>query len=88
MSPCLRKTNSVERESLLPKGAGWELQMWLPKPWRIECDPGEGAERMETEPSLQSDTTLEINVLKILSVSSLKTKTISSKKAGVWDFIE
>lgn len=88
MSPFLGKTNSVESESLLPRGAGWELQMWLPKPWGTECDPGKGAGQMGTEPSLQSDTASEIKVLKILSVPTLKSKIISSKKARVWDFIE
>lgn len=78
----------MAQESLLPRGAGWELQMWLPKPWEVECDPGEGAEKMGTEPWLQGDTTSETKVVKILSVPTLKCKIISSKKARVWDFIE
>lgn len=28
------------------KRSWWELQLWLPKPWGIECDPGDGAEQM------------------------------------------
>lgn len=88
VSPFLRKRNSVEWESLLPRGAGWELQMWLPKPWTIECDPDEGAEQMGTEPEIQGDTTSEIKVLKVLSVPTLKSKIVPSKKARVWNFIE